>query len=222
MFEIVVSFFIILLYIILWLRGKCECNRILKYKVSQYNQELLIFYNYYQNKRNGYFIELGAYDGIDTSNTYFFEKNFNWHGILIEGGEENCKALKKNSIYRNNSIIICSPICNSEFAAFKDDKKLGSIIYSNSSKLHKCNTLKNITSFYKVKKVDLFILDVEGSELEVLQTFNFDVQVSHWMIEWNHLTKVNKNKIIELLSEKGYYLESTFVSPIDKLFSKRN
>ena len=38
----------------------------------------------YLNYNNGYFIELGANNGVEQSNTFYFEKEKNWTGILIE------------------------------------------------------------------------------------------------------------------------------------------
>ena len=38
----------------------------------------------FNNKEKGFYIELGAFDGITQSNSYFFELNRNWKGILIE------------------------------------------------------------------------------------------------------------------------------------------
>ena len=38
----------------------------------------------YINFRDGFYIEMGAHDGIINSNTYYFEKKLNWSGILIE------------------------------------------------------------------------------------------------------------------------------------------
>ena len=35
----------------------------------------------FNNKKNGFFIELGANDGLKQSNTAFFEKYMNWTGI---------------------------------------------------------------------------------------------------------------------------------------------
>ncbi|ABB36240.1 conserved hypothetical protein [Synechococcus sp. CC9605] len=35
-------------------------------------------------KENGYFVEFGAYDGIDHSNTLLLESEFNWTGLLVE------------------------------------------------------------------------------------------------------------------------------------------
>ena len=49
----------------------------------------------YLNYNNGFFIELGANDGISQSNTYYFEKNKNWNGVLIEPILHKYLELKK-------------------------------------------------------------------------------------------------------------------------------
>lgn len=221
MLENFINTLILLFILFISFYKKNDLHIELKHKKSQFNQDISLYYNYFQGKKNGYFLEIGAYDGITISNTYFFEKNFNWKGILIEGGEKNCKKLKGNSIYRKKSIIICSPICKTSSIDYNDDGYMGSIIHSNNTNhIRKCNTLKNITSFFKIKEIDLFSLDVEGSELEVLETFDFDVKVSHWMIEWNHLSKDTKVNIENLLNKNGYYIDKTYISPIDILFTK--
>jgi hypothetical protein len=48
------------------------------------------------NKRDGYFIELGACDGLYFSNTLFFERNLDWNGICIEPNDNYLEALCKN------------------------------------------------------------------------------------------------------------------------------
>jgi len=50
------------------------------YGLNKIDKKLLKYINY----SNGFFIELGANDGLAQSNTIFFEKFRNWHGILIE------------------------------------------------------------------------------------------------------------------------------------------
>ena len=48
--------------------------------LNQLDKKMLEFINY----ENGFFIECGANDGVDQSNTWYYEKNLNWSGILIE------------------------------------------------------------------------------------------------------------------------------------------
>ena len=47
-------------------------------------EEDKILYEKYLNYPNGFFIELGAMNGVTFSNTLFFENNLNWSGVLIE------------------------------------------------------------------------------------------------------------------------------------------
>ena len=51
----------------------------------------------YLDYKDGSYVELGANDGVNQSNTYFFEKNLDWKGVLVEPIEKNflkCKIMK--------------------------------------------------------------------------------------------------------------------------------
>jgi len=48
-----------------------------------------------KKKRNGFFIECGAYDGEGYSNTLLFELERNWTGLLIEPNYKAFKDLKE-------------------------------------------------------------------------------------------------------------------------------
>jgi hypothetical protein len=56
--------------------------------------KMLNFLNY----RNGFYIEIGAYDGIQESNTLFFEKYKNWRGILVEPSEQYFRLIKNRKM----------------------------------------------------------------------------------------------------------------------------
>ena len=62
----------------------------------QYDQDRWLYENFYQKKREGIFVEIGSDDGIDKSNTYFFEKNSNWTGLCVEPSPERLKLLRHN------------------------------------------------------------------------------------------------------------------------------
>lgn len=51
---------------------------------SQFGQDKFLNEKIFKNKKHGVFVEIGAYDGIKLSNTYFFEKNMEWSGICVE------------------------------------------------------------------------------------------------------------------------------------------
>lgn len=56
-------------------------------------------------KRNGFYIEVGAHDGIHHSNTKFLEDQLGWTGILIEPQQHLFEMLKKNR--PNNRLYDC-------------------------------------------------------------------------------------------------------------------
>jgi len=55
-------------------------------------------------KTNGFFIDLGALDGINYSNTYALEKDYSWTGICVENSLEHWNSLitarTSNNFYR--------------------------------------------------------------------------------------------------------------------------
>ena len=72
-----------------------EMIKIMRASKSELFQETyVLFKNNF--KKKGYFVEFGAKDGIDFSNTLILEKKFNWKGILAEPGRIYHSKLKKN------------------------------------------------------------------------------------------------------------------------------
>ena len=84
---------------------------------------------------------------------------------------------------------------------------------------YKCNiqSLENIFCKQKIKVVDLAIIDVEGSELELLAGINFNkVRINYMCIESYNFKKLNK-----FMKHKNY----VFVSKLHKedyVFKKKN
>lgn len=123
-------------------------------------------------KENGFFIELGAYDGLTQSNTAFFEKTKNWTGILIEVSRDRYEECVKN---RPNSKCIntaCSATDNASIS-FNHENGLMSKVVDDGVYSCDTSTLETILDNCKVdRNIDFLSLDVEGHELEVLEGLN--------------------------------------------------
>ncbi len=60
---------------------KTEIKKLRKYNgYHNLDKQMLEFINY----RNGFYIDCGANDVVNQSTTWFYEKQLNWRGILIE------------------------------------------------------------------------------------------------------------------------------------------
>ena len=51
---------------------------------SQFNQDEILEKHIFKGFENGFFVDVGANDGVTINNTLFFEKERNWQGINIE------------------------------------------------------------------------------------------------------------------------------------------
>ncbi len=194
-------------------------------------------------KKDGIFLEVGAYNGISESISLRFEKELNWSGLLIEPNPLHYKYLKRN---RPNNICLNVICLNNEFFNKKlyiknlnqmsyivDDKdefyftdypvnKIDNLARDSKSgnfKSYKCKieSLENIFSRYKIKLLDLAIIDVEGSELELLKGINFDkIQINYLCIESYNFDKLRKYMI-----SKNYKF-ITKLHKEDYVFKKKN
>ena len=68
-----------------------------KHSISPGDQTIKWIHEKFLNKKKqGYFIELGAYTGVNKSHTYILEKFFDWSGICIEPNDYYYEILKRS------------------------------------------------------------------------------------------------------------------------------
>lgn len=168
-------------------------------------------------KKNGYFIEFGATNGISLSNTYVLEKYFGWNGILSEPARTWHADLLKN---RNVNIDMrCIWSSSGESIEFREVKKSPQISTINAftnddmhaEKRHNSVTytvetisLSDLLKHYDApREIDFLSIDTEGTEFEILKNFHFDKYKFRVItVEHNH-TK-NQQKLRSLLTDNGY------------------
>lgn len=63
---------------------------------SQYGQDEFLDKNVFKDQEGGFFVDIGAHDGVSLSNTAFFEKYRHWSGICFEPNPHIFSKLKNN------------------------------------------------------------------------------------------------------------------------------
>lgn len=171
----------------------------------------------FNNKKGGFFIELGANDGLFQSNTAFLEKEMNWTGILIEPsfkGYESCIKNRTNSVCLNYACVSNEYVSPYIYGDFIENNAMGSI---NGERLHSQNltcvkaiTLEKVLDEQKCGHIDFLSLDTEGYELNILKGLNLDKYRPDYM-----LIEIYSNEyasIANFLHDKNYKLLSNFTN----------
>lgn len=190
---------------------------------SQCGEDEFLNNNFFLNKKNGVYIELGALDGILYSNTKFFEDTLNWKGILIEPHPYTFEKLIYNrpNNYLYNNLISCQTE-DCVFRYFVDNYSgvsgventlptehfnnfFNSINEPQSSLLIKPKTLTEIINTTDIKHIDFLSLDVEGHEYEVLLSWDFSVPIDVILIETLGGSQIEKEQLCrDILIKNGY------------------
>lgn len=180
----------------------------------------------YLNYNNGYFVELGANDGVSQSNTLYYEKYKGWRGVLIEPTPHNYLLCRENRSPTNK--IFCNAC-----VSFDYKQKFVEIAYSNlmSAPLGLESDISNPLEHAAQGKeflkpshenfifgalakplsilldeanaplvIDFLSLDVEGAEIEVLK----GIDHSKYIFKFMCIETRNQEKIALYLDTVGY------------------
>lgn len=168
-------------------------------------------------KKSGFYVDIGAYDGIEFSNTYIFEK-IGWDGFCVEANPKTFDLLKNNrkcDVY--NYALSSTNDSKAKFLTstvnmldvlemYKTDRHENRIIRESNNNIEYIEiptiTFDELMKNYNdIDYIDFMSLDIEGGELDILKTIDFNkYSFGVITVEINH----NYEEIKQLMFSNGY------------------
>ena len=157
---------------------------------SQAGQDKFIMEEFFKYQNSGFFIEVGAYNGVVGSNCLHFEKFKKWQGIAIEPSPLQFKSLKKNRscLTINKALSVKNGAANffditsgltqmSGLNEHYDQKRYEQIKKDKKNKISEIEvetiSLDTLISAFNVKEIDYCSIDIEGGEMSIIEKFDF-------------------------------------------------
>ena len=181
------------------------------------NNEDTAVLDYFKDKKNGFYIDIGCHHPTYINNTYLLYKK-NWSGINIDISQFSIdlfnymrpQDLNYNCAISNKNKIV-KIFYQKEFSQLSTIKSIQakSVFQGNIKE-------KDIQAFsldeilnrdkYKNTKIDFLNIDVEGADLEVLEGLSFDKFKPELICLEIHDKEVKKSEIYNFLINKNYEL----------------
>ncbi|MCP5156118.1 MAG: FkbM family methyltransferase [Ectothiorhodospiraceae bacterium] len=185
---------------------------------GQFGQDRYLDTRVFRGRRDGVFVEAGAYDGVTGSNTVFFERVRGWRGLLIEP----CADLAaKARLARAGPVleVALAPLAGrGRFIDVRAGYRMMSGLEDSYSETllravranagHEerlievpTRPLESVLDEAGLVRIDLVSLDIEGAEMAVLGQFPFErFDIDAWCIE-NH---THGPDLPSLMARHGY------------------
>lgn len=178
-------------------------------------------------KRDGYFVEFGAANGKDLSNTYMLEKELGWTGIVAEPAmvwrddlvaNRSCKISFDCVWTKSDEVLEFNEVSAPELStihAFSDaDGHHQTRKEGKKYNVYTVSLIDLLKQFNAPKEIDYLSIDTEGSEFEILSAFDFDAYKIK-VITCEHNFSPMRDKILNLLLSKGYVRKHPELSQFD-------
>ena len=170
---------------------------------SQQGEDLEIFVDFFKDDlvENGTYVEVGAGNGIEFSNTLFFHQSLQWKGLLVEANPTMEYDLLN---VRSKDVIVMAAAGEKKGTVpflkhgtkWAQSHRLDTVTEKTSTMLQRnddggknsvidvpVEPLGDLLERANLKYVDFLSIDVEGGELEVLKGMNWDIPVHVVLIE---------------------------------------
>ncbi len=208
---------------------------------AQDGEDKYAFDNFFNNVSaldNGFFIEVGAIAGLTLSTTYAFEKCLGWRGLLIEPHPKNFRELIVNRPNAQKlNLAACKETADGRekrIAFTEGNGATGAALNeappsflkqwhgsSNASQIRTidvaCGSYWKYFSLLGIQHVDFFSIDVEGAELSLIETIDWNlINVRVVLVEADHHNPEKNIAVREVMKQNGFTLtENEFIKSSD-------
>ena len=190
-----------------------QCGEAIAKSKSQCQQDLFVL-GELDFKRNGYFVEFGATNGIDLSNSHLLEKEFGWTGILAEPAKiwhdeltaNRSANIEKSCVWKDSdSVLKFSQTTDPEFSTISDfsshDHNIREAEHTYDAPTISLADL--LEKYQAPQRIDYLSIDTEGSEFDILSSFDFN-KYSFRVITCEHAYTQSRERVFKLLRKHGY------------------
>ena len=185
---------------------------------SQDGQDKFVL-DYYEHRANGFFVDIGAHNGVTLSNTKVLEE-IGWGGVCVEPIPERFEELNRNRKCKCFKNAVSKAKGDVEFLRIKGYSEMLSGIREKYDPKHLKRIEKEIkdhggsceiimvssvpfAELIDVKHIDYLSIDVEGAEMDVLESIDFSIyKIGLLSLECNYSESVPTS----YLQSRGFQL----------------
>lgn len=190
---------------------RSDCLDLLDRSSSQIRQDVFAL-QALDFKQGGFFVEFGATDGNELSNTLLMERDFGWKGILAEPAAVWHADLRANRqaiidtrcVWKTSGATVefshTPRAVNSSISEFVKTKRK---LRSTSVSVETVSLNDLLTQHDAPEVIDFISIDTEGSEFDILNAVDYD----RWkfrVMTVEHNYEPQREKVQALLTSKGY------------------
>lgn len=198
---------------------------------AQRFQDLLA--DFVMEGRPGVFCEFGATDGLSLSNTAMLEQHRGWRGLLAEPSRQWHARLAANRpnaiidtrcVYRSSGETLSfAEVAEGEYSGLQDHQAQGHEHRRAGATTYPVQTisLDDLLDAHGIEHLDYLSVDTEGSELVILQAFDF-ARFRPRLITVEHCFSDTRDPLFRLLTAEGYRRIFDELSAFDDWYVRRD
>jgi FkbM family methyltransferase len=193
--------------------------------VSQCGQDKWVTESLFPGRDNGVFVDIGANDGVEFSNTFILERDHNWTGLAVEPIPEVFEKLRRNRTCNVVNGCVGQHSGQQKFQVIRGYAQMLSGLVDEYDERHlkridhdiaarggsrreisvTCYRLTDLLRTNGITSIDYLTIDVEGAELSILKTIDWQrIEIKVIGVENNY----GDYRIPMYLVRRGYRLHS--------------